>query len=220
MLTCWIHCRSGFPSGTAVKKPPVTQAVMTQASLVAQTVTSLPAMWEIQVWSPGEGNGNPLQCSCLENPMDGEAWQATVQGVAKSWTRLRDWTDWTRRSPGVELAIHSSILAWNIPWMEKPGRLQSVRWQRVGYSWACTHGGIFQSQSGVLLPQDGETEPARHETNVPMSPSHSRQQPASSVSFISFWRVVLRWQVSVLKQSWLCPTPLENIFKRIKFRKP
>ena len=42
--------------------------------------------------SPGEGNGNPLQYSCLENPMDGEDWQATVDGVAKSWTRLRDFT--------------------------------------------------------------------------------------------------------------------------------
>ena len=38
--------------------------------------------------SPGEGNGNPLQYSCLENPMDREAWQATVHGVAKSQTRL------------------------------------------------------------------------------------------------------------------------------------
>ena len=38
--------------------------------------------------SSGEGNGNPLQYSCLENPMDGVAWQATVRGVVKSWTRL------------------------------------------------------------------------------------------------------------------------------------
>ena len=38
--------------------------------------------------SPGEGNGSPLRNSCLENPMDGGAWQATVDGVAKSWTRL------------------------------------------------------------------------------------------------------------------------------------
>ena len=42
--------------------------------------------------SPGEGNGTPLQCSCLENPMDGGAWWATVHGVAKSWTRLSDFT--------------------------------------------------------------------------------------------------------------------------------
>ena len=42
--------------------------------------------------SPGEGNGNPLQCSCLENPMDGEAWWAIVHGVAKSQTLLSDFT--------------------------------------------------------------------------------------------------------------------------------
>ena len=40
----------------------------------------------------GEGNGTPLQYSCLENPMDGGAWQAVVHGVAKSWTRLSDFT--------------------------------------------------------------------------------------------------------------------------------
>ena len=39
--------------------------------------------------SPGEGNGNPLQYSCLENPVDREAWQAAVHGVGKSWTQLR-----------------------------------------------------------------------------------------------------------------------------------
>ena len=42
--------------------------------------------------SPGEGNGNPLQYSCLENPMDGGAWWATVHGVTKSRTRLNDLT--------------------------------------------------------------------------------------------------------------------------------
>ena len=42
--------------------------------------------------SPGEGNGNPLQYSCLENPMDRGAWQATVHRVAKSQTQLSDFT--------------------------------------------------------------------------------------------------------------------------------
>ena len=66
------------------------------ASLVAQMVKNLPAMQEIWVRSlgheesPGEGNGNPLQYSCLGNPMDRGAWQATVQGVTKSWARLSD----------------------------------------------------------------------------------------------------------------------------------
>ena len=43
--------------------------------------------------SPGEGNGNPLQYSCLENPMDGGVWWATVHGVAKSRKRLSDLTN-------------------------------------------------------------------------------------------------------------------------------
>ena len=42
--------------------------------------------------SPGEGNGNPIQYSCLENPMDRGVWWATVHGVAKSWTQLSDFT--------------------------------------------------------------------------------------------------------------------------------
>ena len=42
--------------------------------------------------SPGEGNSNPLQYSCLENPMDGGAWQVTVHGVRKSWKQLSDFT--------------------------------------------------------------------------------------------------------------------------------
>ena len=46
--------------------------------------------------APGEGNGSPLQCSCLENPMDRGAWWAAVHGVAESPTRLSDWTATTR----------------------------------------------------------------------------------------------------------------------------
>ena len=64
--------------------------------MVAQTVKRLPAMRETRGSnpgrSPGEGNGNPLQYSCLENFMDGGAWWATVHGVAKSRTRLSDFT--------------------------------------------------------------------------------------------------------------------------------
>ena len=41
--------------------------------------------------APGGGNGKPLQYSCLESPMDGRAWRATIQGVTKRWTRLSDW---------------------------------------------------------------------------------------------------------------------------------
>ena len=66
--------------------------------------------------SPGEGNSNPVQYSCLENPMDRGAWQATGHGVTKSQTRLNDFTfTFHFHALGKEMATHSSVLAWRIP---------------------------------------------------------------------------------------------------------
>ena len=60
----------------------------------------------------GEGNGTPLQYSCLENPMDGGAWWAAVHGVAKSQTRLRDFFfTFHLHALEKEMATHSSVLA-------------------------------------------------------------------------------------------------------------
>ena len=131
--------------------------------------------------SPGEGECNPLQYSCLENPMDRGNWWATR--VAKSWTWLKSLSMHTacfrvlftkhrdcvtlksslpqpcfslRSTEGIaqrlikplsskekfglgsalmekEMATHSSIPAWRIPWREEPGRLQSMGSQRVGH---------------------------------------------------------------------------------------
>ena len=68
-----------------------------------------------------EGNGHPLQYSCLENPMGGRAWWATVQGVVKSRTRLSDFTfTFHFHALEKEMATHSSVLAWRIPGMEEP----------------------------------------------------------------------------------------------------
>ena len=62
-----------------------------------------------------EGNGNPLQYSCLENPMDGGAWWAAVHGAAKSWTQLSDFTfTFHFHALEKEMATHSSVLAWRI----------------------------------------------------------------------------------------------------------
>ena len=84
-----------------------------------------------------EGDGSPLQCSCLESPMDGGAWWAAVHGVAKSRTRLSDCTFiFHFHALEKEMAPHSSTLAWKIPWMEEPGRLQSMGSLRVGHNWA------------------------------------------------------------------------------------
>ena len=75
----------------------------------------------------GEGNGTPLQYSCLENPMDGGAWWAAVHGVAKSRTRLSDFTfPFHFHALEKAMAPHSSVLAWRIPGMGKPGGLQSM----------------------------------------------------------------------------------------------
>ena len=84
----------------------------------------------------GEGNGKPLQYSCLENPMDGGAWWATVHGVARSRSRLSDFTftfTFHFHAMEKEMATHSSVLAWRIPGTAEPGGLPSVGSHRVGH---------------------------------------------------------------------------------------
>ena len=77
-----------------------------------------------------EGNGTQLQYSCLENPMDRGAWWAAVHGVAKSRTRLSDFTFTVHfHALEEEMATHSSVLAWRIPGTGEPGGLLSVGWQ-------------------------------------------------------------------------------------------
>ena len=80
----------------------------------------------------GEGGGTPLQSSCLENPMDGEAWEAAVHGVTKSQTRLSNFTFiFHFHALEKEMAIHSSVLAWRIPGIGEPGGLPSMGSHRV-----------------------------------------------------------------------------------------
>ena len=84
-----------------------------------------------------EGNGTPLQCSCLENPMDGGPWWAAVHGVAKSRTWLSDFTlTFHFHALEKEMATHSSVLAWRIPGTGEPGGLPSMGSHRVGYDWS------------------------------------------------------------------------------------
>ena len=115
----------------------------------------------------GEGNGNPLQCSCLENPRDRGAWWAAVYRVTQSQTQLK-WLSSSMCQYGLPqmaqqykiclpvqgmqigslgqegpleegMVTHSDILAWEIPWTEESGRLQSMLRQRVGQKWATKH---------------------------------------------------------------------------------
>ena len=83
----------------------------------------------------GEGNGIPLQYSCLENPTDGGAWKAAVHGVVKSWTQLSDFTfNFHFHALEKEMATHSSVLAWRIPGTGKPGGLPYMGSHRVRHN--------------------------------------------------------------------------------------
>ena len=82
-------------------------------------------------------NGTPLQCCCLENPMDGGAWWAAVHGVAKSRTRLSEFTfTFHFHALEKEMATHSSVLAWRTPGTGESGGLTSMGSHRVGHDWS------------------------------------------------------------------------------------
>ena len=84
-----------------------------------------------------EGNGTPLQYSCLENPMDRGAWWAAVHGVTEGRTWLNDFTfTFHFHALEKEMATHSSVLAWRIPGTGEPGGLPSMGSHRVGHDWS------------------------------------------------------------------------------------
>ena len=104
--------------------------------------------------APGEGNGNPLQYSCLENPMEGGAWWATVHGVAKSWTRLSDFTFFLRllMMPVCVKSLQSCLTLCDPMDCSSPGSL-SMEFSRQEYwSWL-----PFSPPGDLLNPG---TEPA------------------------------------------------------------
>ena len=104
---------------------------------VAKLLQSCPTLYDPVDCSPGEVNGTPLQYSCLENPMDGGAWKAAAHGVAKSRTRMRDFT-FTFHFHALEkdMAAHSRVLAWRIPGTGEPGGLPSMGSHRVVHDWS------------------------------------------------------------------------------------
>ena len=84
-----------------------------------------------------EGNSNPLQYSCLENPMDGGAWWAAVHGVARSRTWLSNFAfTFHFHALEKEMATRSSVLAWRILGTVEPGGLPSMGSHRVGHDWS------------------------------------------------------------------------------------
>ena len=93
-----------------------------------------PQWVHLTIYESPHPNGTPLQYSCLENPMDGGAWWAAVHEVAKSRTRLSDFSfTFHFHALEKEMASHSNVLAWRIPGMGEPGRLPSMGSHRVGH---------------------------------------------------------------------------------------
>ena len=85
----------------------------------------------------GEGNGTQLQYSCLENPMGRGAWWAAVHGIAKSQTRVSNFTfTFHFHALEKEMASHSSVLAWRIPGTGEPGGLPCMGLHRVVQDWS------------------------------------------------------------------------------------
>ena len=85
-------------------------------------------------YTTGEGNGNPLQYSCLENPVDRGAWWAAVHEVAQSQTWLKRLS--MHHALEKEMATHPSIPAWRIPGREEPGGLLSIGSHWVVHDWS------------------------------------------------------------------------------------
>ena len=84
--------------------------------------------------SLGEGDGTPLQYSCLENPMDRGVWWTAIHGVVKSQTRLSIFPfTFHFHALEKEMATYSSVIAWRIPGMGEPGGLPSMGLHRVGH---------------------------------------------------------------------------------------
>ena len=90
--------------------------------------------WATSLSCVGEGNGNLLQCSCLENPRDGGAWWAAVYGVAQSWTRLKRLSSSSSSNTGVGCHfLHQGILATQ---GLNPHLLQLLYCRWILYHWA------------------------------------------------------------------------------------
>ena len=95
----------------------------------------------------------PLQYSCLENPMDGGACWAAVHGVAKSRTRLSDFTfAFHFHALEKEMATHSSVLAWSIPGTGEPGGLPSMGSHRVGHDCSDLAAAVAVVRAVVVTP--------------------------------------------------------------------
>ena len=117
LIEC-LACARAFQAALVVKNPPANAGDMGSIAGSGR--------------SPGGGNGNLLQYSCLGNPRDSGAWWAAVHGVTKSRTRLNDFTfTFHFHALEKEMATLSSVFAWRIQGTGEPGGLPSMGSHRV-----------------------------------------------------------------------------------------
>ena len=118
----WVEKATALHSSTFAWRIPWTEEpgrLQSMGSLESDTTERLHFYFSLSC--TGEGNGNPLQCSCLENPRDGEAWWAAISGVAQSRTRLKRLSSSSSSSswacgililqPGME-PVYPAVEAW------------------------------------------------------------------------------------------------------------
>ena len=173
----------------------------------------------------GEGNGTPLQYSCLENPMDGGACSAAIHGVAKSRTGLSNFT-FTFHFPALEkeMAPHSSILAWRIPGTGKPGGLLSMGSHRVRHDWsdlaAATAARLFHEHvCGKALTWNLSKAHVR----IPQGP---KERGFLFASFHMWNHTILKYKLIPFTASWanaliiLCKSDPQRILRRASLQLP
>ena len=107
------------------------EVINNHSYLVAQMVKNSPVVWRpgfIHGWgrSPGEGNGNPLQYSCVSLVFQ---MIKNLPAMQETWVQSLGGEDPLEK----EMETHSGILAWESPWIEEPGGIQSMGLQRVGH---------------------------------------------------------------------------------------
>ena len=121
-ISSFIRLLWGFPCGSVIKNLPAIQET--------EDMDSVPGLGG----SPGGWNGNPLQYSCQENPMDKGAWQATVDGVTKSQTKLSNWAHTHKVIVGImQFNLYSKLNIVYYTWILPHKIIIIFTWQRVLY---------------------------------------------------------------------------------------
>ena len=165
---------SGFPGGSGIKYLPAS----------AGDMGSIPGSGR----GPGEGNGNPLQYSCLENPMDRGACQATVHGVAKSWTWLRAHYITVRKCKAAQVKSSGARFKFPSAWLNGQ-RHWPPRCIFLPFSWG---------SSSVILLDSPLNKCFLTSIFSPLicnwNPLLSRTESNFTISFIHEWRGLLSLQ--------------------------